>query len=105
MLLREMLTSKFEKATSLEPSAFASEKHAVPSVLDPTKIFSLNLEDLPSDFSSHKDYASIKAILVSKTDHTLSRWRRRAVYTEENFDQWVEWSPVEKRRTGTSSSA
>ena len=95
MLLRGMLTSKFEEATSLEPPAFASEKQAVPS-FDPTKIFSLNLEDLPSDFSSHKDHASIQAILGSKTDHTLSRWRRRAVYTEENFDQWVEWSPVEK---------
>ena len=95
MLLRGMLTSKSEEATSLEPPAFASEKQAVPSV-DPTKIFSLNLEDLPSDFSSHKDHASIQAILGSKTDHTLSRWRRRAVYTEENFDQWVEWSPVEK---------
>ena len=96
----EMPTSKFEekmKATSFGSPAFASEgeKRAV-ATADPTKIFSLDLEDISSDLSSHKDSVQIKAILCSKTDHTLSRWRRRAVYTEENFDQWAEWAPVEK---------
>ena len=94
-MLHEMLTSKFEKATSLEPPAFASEKRAVASV-DPTKIFSLRLEDLSPGFSSHQDSVEIEEILSGKTDHTLTRWRRRAVYTEENFDQWLEWAPVEK---------
>ena len=94
-MLHEMLTSKFEKATSLEPPAFASEKRAVASI-DPTKIFSLRLEDLSPGLSSHQDRVEIEEILSGKTDHTLTRWRRRAVYTEENFDQWLEWAPVEK---------
>ena len=63
------------KTTSFGSPAFASEgeKRAV-ATTDPTKIFPLDLEDLVSEFSSHKDSVQITAVPRSKTDHTLSRW-------------------------------
>ena len=62
----------------------------------PEKTFFLAKEDLPSDLASHKDRVTIEALLDKPMDPTLTRWRRRTAYTEENFDEWAEWAPVEK---------
>ena len=56
----------------------------------------LNSGDLPPDLAFHKDLSTIKQLFESQPDLTFSRWRRRGVYTEDNFDQWVEWAPLGK---------
>ena len=37
--------------------------------------------------------AGMEKMKCWKPDLTFFRWRRRGVYTEDNFDQWVEWAP------------
>ena len=48
--------------------------------------------NLPLALASHKDRAIITRVLSSRIDRTLKRWRRRALYTAENWADWAEWS-------------
>ena len=49
-------------------------------------------EDLPADLDAHKDRPIIVNMLKSRPDLLLSRWRRRCLYTLENYAEWTEWS-------------
>ena len=48
--------------------------------------------DLPAAFVNHKDHSAIRNIIDSRLDRTLSRWRRRALYSAENWNEWSEWT-------------
>jgi hypothetical protein len=48
--------------------------------------------ELPADLASHKDRAVIVSVLSARPDRQLNRWRRRVLYTPENYVEWAEWS-------------
>ena len=60
------------------------------------KTFSYDIKDLPTEFTTHPARLAIVNLLELESDNTNSLWCRRSVYTEENFEQWVEWSSPSK---------
>ena len=51
-----------------------------------------SVSDLPPELISSEFYHAIDSLLQSRVDHTLIRWRRRSLYTAENWTEWQEWS-------------
>ncbi|MGB1657891.1 MAG: hypothetical protein ACPHO4_11120 [Longimicrobiales bacterium] len=76
-------------APGLSPSAPAD-------LLPYRKTFSDDIKALPTEFTSHPARLAIVKLLELESDNTNSLWFRRAVYTEENFEQWMEWSSPSK---------
>ena len=60
------------------------------------KTFSCDIKALPAEFTSHSARREIESLLTLEPDNTNQLWCRRSVYTEENFEQWVEWSSPSK---------
>ena len=60
------------------------------------KTFSCDIKDLPAELASHSFHHTIECLLKSEPDSTNRYWCRRSTYTEDNFEQWVEWSPPSK---------
>ena len=60
------------------------------------KTFSCDIKALPAEFASHPARLAIVSLLELEPDNTNQLWCRRACYTEENFEQWVEWSSPSK---------
>ena len=60
------------------------------------KTFSCDITALPTEFTSHPARLAIVRLLELEPDNTNQLWCRRSVYTEENFEQWVEWSSPSK---------
>ena len=58
--------------------------------------FSCDIKALPAEFTSHPARLAIVSLLELEPDNTNQLWCRRACYTEENFEQWVEWSSPSK---------
>ena len=48
--------------------------------------------DLPPALRSHKYSPAIAAILESRPDLSHAHWRRRVLYTKENWAEWALWS-------------
>jgi hypothetical protein len=48
--------------------------------------------DLPPALGSHRDSPVIAAILESRPDLSHAHWRRRVLYTKENWAEWALWS-------------
>ena len=48
-------------------------------------------EDLPQELQSSKHHSAICRLLDSRVDITLNRWRRRSLYTDENWTEWAHW--------------
>ena len=53
----------------------------------------MTAEEMPSELADHKEAQTIRSLLASRPDRTLTRWRRRSLYTEENWREWAEWQP------------
>ena len=60
------------------------------------KTFSCDIQDLPTELASHPFHYIIECLLKSEPDSTNRYWCRRSTYTEDNFEQWAEWSPPSK---------
>ena len=61
---------------------------------------------MPSEFDTHPARMVIVSLLELEPDHTHQLWRRRAIYTEENFNEWQECSSLSLRRvTGRAHAA
>ena len=74
-------------STSSLAGASASAAKAISSVLP----FETSA-DLPPSLSSHKESNAIVRVLTSRTDRTLTKWRRRSMYTAENWARWAAWN-------------
>ena len=48
--------------------------------------------DLTPALGSHRDSPAIAAILESRPDLSHAHWRRRVLYTNENWAEWALWS-------------
>ena len=83
-------------AANSDPQSESPDSVGRKVAVEQAKVFFLNSGDLPPDLAFHKDLSTIKHLFESQPDLTFSRWRRRGVYTEDNFDQWVEWAPLGK---------
>ena len=85
-----------QNAANSDPQNESPDSIGRKVAVEQAKVFFLNSGDLPPDLAFHKDLSIIKHLFESQPDLTFSRWRRRGVYTEDNFDQWVEWAPLGK---------
>ena len=69
-------------ALSLTSSSVATEPEGLPFA---------TAEDLPPELQSSKHHSVISRLLNSRVDLTLNRWRRRSLYTDENWAEWAHW--------------
>ena len=104
----EPLVTKFSTLADRDAALRAdavSLRSSSPSIISSPSISSSHLSsslpfiepsDLPPALVAHKDHGIITRLLASRPDRTLVRWRRRALYTAENWAEWAEWSPSSK---------
>jgi hypothetical protein len=83
-----------DDAVSIASSGSTASVHTS-SVIQPELPFTAP-EDMPVGLQSHKNCAIIRTLLESTVDRTLLRWRRRALYTEDNWKEWAAWSPTDR---------
>jgi len=77
-------------ALSITSSSASSEPEGLPFT---------SPEQLPPELQSHDEVATIRNVLNSRVDYTLSKWRRQSLFTEENWQQWAHWhSPARDHR-------
>ena len=76
-------------------SSLGSSASHPPSLL-PTTLPFVVPEDLPAELKSHKSHSVLCKLLESTADRTLLRWRRRALYTEDNWKEWAAWTPTDR---------
>jgi len=83
------LPASVPAAPDMSPSVLAD-------VLPFRKTFSDAIEDLPAELNLHPSRTTIVSLLKFEPDYANQLMHRRSVYTEENFEQWAEWSPPSK---------
>ena len=66
-----------------------------PKVIGVTPFIS-SVEEMPPDLRATKESNFIGNMLSAPTDYSCTRWRRRNLYTEENWAEWAEWQSQEK---------
>ena len=77
-------------ALSITSSSAASEPEHLPFTTP---------DEAPDEIKTHEDFATIRNLLNSRVDHTLKKWRRCSLYTDENWQQWAYWhSPARDHR-------
>ena len=69
-------------ALSITSASTASEPEGLPFA---------SAEQLPPELQASKHYRAICRLLSSRVDLTLNRWRRRSLYTDENWAEWAYW--------------
>ena len=52
--------------------------------------------ELPVELANHKESNVIKQLLDAPLDSAATKWRRRHLYTEDNWADWAEWQPADK---------
>jgi hypothetical protein len=58
---------------------------------EPERLPFTTAEELPPELQSSKHHPAICRLLDSRVDITLNRWRRRSLYTDENWAEWAHW--------------
>ena len=89
--LREEAVSLKSTSSTLSAELSASLPFSLPS-------------ELPADLVSSKDHQIICRILSSRIDRQLTRWRRRVLFTAENWANWAEWSAPSKTHRDARAS-
>ena len=69
------------------------------TTMEPESLPFTTIDELPTELRSSKEFPTIRTVLSARLDHTLTLWRRRSLFTDDNWQEWSYWhSPTRTHR-------
>jgi hypothetical protein len=69
------------------------------TTMEPESLPFTTIDELPAELRASKEFQTIRTVLNARLDHTLTLWRRRSLFTDDNWQEWSYWhSPTRTHR-------